>query len=92
VLRVRVLQSYQIRLIALCHLELERFESPQMQRQLLSQHLYEKVQLLQLEHLNKFDSLSDHKNLLFEDLFLLFEIGHQLQRFDRQLIGIEVDK
>ena len=45
-----------------------------------------------LEHLNKFDSLSDHKNLLFEDLFLLFEIEHQLQRFDRQLIGIDVDK
>ncbi|CAN4101514.1 unnamed protein product [Withania somnifera] len=38
-----------------------------------------------VEHLNKFDSLSDHKNLLSEDLFLLFGIEHQLQRFDRRL-------
>lgn len=38
-----------------------------------------------------FDSLSDHKNPLYEDPFPLFGIEHQLQRFDRRLIGIDVD-
>ena len=31
----------------------------------------------------------DHKNLLFQDLFLLFGTENQLQRFDRWLIGID---
>jgi len=44
------------------------------------------------EHLNRFDYLSDHKNPLFEDLFPLFGIEHQLQRFDKRLIGIDVVK
>lgn len=39
-----------------------------------------------------FDSLLDHKNPLSEDLFPLFGIEHQLQRFDKRLIGIDIDE
>ncbi|KAK8478178.1 hypothetical protein V6N11_059492 [Hibiscus sabdariffa] len=35
----------------------------------------------------RFDYLSDHKNPLFEDLFPLFGIEHQLQRFDKRLVA-----
>ncbi|KAL2892781.1 Serine/threonine-protein kinase smg-1 [Bienertia sinuspersici] len=34
-----------------------------------------------------FDFLSDHKNLLSANLFPLFGIEHQLQRFDRRLVA-----
>lgn len=52
------------------------------------EHLFQEKKEQQ-EHLNKFFFLLDHKNLLFQDLFLLFGTEHQLQRFDRWLIGID---
>jgi hypothetical protein len=39
--------------------------------------------------LQKESYLSDHKDPLSQDLFLLFEIEHPLQRFDSRLIGID---
>lgn len=39
-----------------------------------------------------FDFLLDHKNPLSEDFFPLFGIEHQLQRFDKRLIGIDIDE
>lgn len=102
------MQSYFFEFIILCNLiSLDYsfvfdFDSLEILEKILSSLKYHE-QFLQVEpplqenreqqeYLKKFDFGLDYKNPLSQDLSLLFGIEHQLQRFDRWLIGIDIDQ